>query len=291
LTTSRIAHAVRDNGSMRIFLLAVAGLLASSQVARAELELKNDSFVTNQTAGFQQGFVKGEIGASRFVAPDAGRTLLKVQLLFGGAATKQTVTLRVYDDTQGTDAPGAELFAGDFEMTGANNAMQELLIGNVTVPQQFRIGIQFQHDGLPSIARDTDNTIAADKNYMFAIPGGWIKSSSALLKGDWIIRAFVSDGAGPSPDGAGTDAGVTGAACNGNPDCPAGQFCDLGVHHCTFECRVNADCGEGTCNSLGQCVGGKSGGGCCEIDGGDAAGAAALTMGVLVISLRRRKRA
>ena len=59
--------------------------------------------------GFQGGFVAGEIGASRFVAPEAGRTLLKVQLLYGGATAQRTVTLRVFDDSAGTDAPGAEL--------------------------------------------------------------------------------------------------------------------------------------------------------------------------------------
>src|SRR5215813_1688214 len=136
----------------------VACLLLMCSVSYAELELKNDSFVTNQLVAGMGGFAVGEMGASRFVAPDAGRTLLKIQLLFVGDNATKTITLHVYDDTAGTNAPGAELFTGDFQLTGADNAMQELTIGSVTVPQQFRVAIQFQHSGVPSIANDTDNT-------------------------------------------------------------------------------------------------------------------------------------
>ena len=66
--------------------------------------------------------------------------------------------LTVWDDTGGTSLPGAMIFEGDFELVGSNTAMHELgLAGeNVFVPAQFRVGIEFQHKGLPSIARDAD---------------------------------------------------------------------------------------------------------------------------------------
>jgi hypothetical protein len=279
---------------------AFVGLLCLASLANADTELKNDGFTSGGTAGFQGGFVTGEAGASRFFAPAAGRQLVKVQLLFGGGSTAvKTVTFKVWDDTAGTDAPGAELFSADYDLTGSDTALSEIVVGtNVVLPQQFRVGIFFQHNGAPSIARDADNTIAADKNYIFASGGlGWQKSSVLGLTGDWVIRAFITDGAG-SPDagpgggGSGTpDAGV-GAACQGNTDCPVMQFCDLTNHHCTFECRTAADCGTGTCNSLGMCVGtgnnGK-GAGCCQTDRGGQAGGVLLGIGVLFF-LRRRRR-
>jgi hypothetical protein len=293
---------------MRIASLVVLGMLGLAAPAAAEVELKNDGFVTNAQVGFQAGFVSGEIGASRFLAPEAGRQLRSVQLLFGGQAGTQTVTVKVWDDTAGMDAPGAELFSGDFQLMGANDALQAVdLTGmSITVPEQFRVGIVFQHDGLPSIARDNDGTIAGAKNYIFASGGlGWYKSQTLGLSGDWVIRAFVSDGAvvppdgavvpdgGVNPDGAVVpDAGV-GSSCNGNAECPLGQFCDNNA--CTFDCREDADCGGGTCNSLGQCVGGAAadgdGGGCCQTERGGG------EVGVLIFGalfgfgvLRRRRK-
>ena len=181
---------------LRSMIIGCALLVAST--ARADVELKNDSFVSGGQATFQTGFVVGEAGAVRFVAPSAGRQLKKIQLLFGGATTMQDLTIKVFDDTAGQDAPGAELFMSDFTLTGADNAMQELDLttANITVPAQFRVALYFQHAGTPAIATDSDG-IAADKNYLFA--GTWKKSSSLGLTGDWVIRAFVSD-AGAAPD-------------------------------------------------------------------------------------------
>jgi len=279
----------------RIVIASLIGVMWSVSIASAELELKNDGFVSNGTAGFQAGFVIGEIAASRFVAPAAGRQLLKVQLLFGGGSTAtQDVTVKVWDDTAGANAPGAELHSADYQLTGSDSAIQEIVIaGTVNLPAQFRVGIVFQHNGAPSVARDADNTIAADRNYIMASGLGWTRSSTLGLTGDWVIRAFITDG-GVAPDGAGGgDAGV-GAACNGNAECPTGQFCDLANNACTFECREDPDCGGGTCNSLGQCIGGGGGGdggggGCCRTDrGGEAGMLLGLGIGAFLL-LRRRK--
>src|SRR5688572_19534555 len=174
---------------MRVFGAFCAVVLLCS-VAVAETELKNDGFVSNGTAGFQGGFTDGEIGASRFIAPAAGRQLLKVQLLFGGATTQRTITLKVYDDSAGTLAPGGELFTGDFQLTGSDSAIQEisLVANNITVPAQFRVGVEFQCTGMcgyPSIARDADGTIDAAKNYLRADGIGWQQSQTFGLTGDW----------------------------------------------------------------------------------------------------------
>jgi MYXO-CTERM domain-containing protein len=276
---------------MRALLIGVATLVAMLGTARAETELKNDSFVSGQAAGFQAGFITGEMGASRFIAPEAGRQVLKVQLLFGGGSTAtQTVTLKIFDDTAGTNAPGGELFTGEFSLMGSDQAIHELVLpAAITVPMQFRVAVQFMHNGAPSIARDNDGLDAA-KNYIFAPgAGGWFRSQTLGLTGDWVIRAIITDGGVAPVDGAPGDAGVVpGGDCSGNPDCPTGQFCESGS--CTFDCRMDDDCGGGTCNSLGQCVGGESdGGGCCRTDRGGAVGAGLLGLAVLGLVLRRRR--
>jgi len=270
---------------MRVFAFVTVLVLALASSAGAVPDLQNDGFNSGDSAGFMGGFIAGEIGASRFVAAEAAQQLLKVHLLFGGQSTAtRTITLHVWDDTGGTDAPGTELFSADFQLTGSDTAMQELDVSasNITLTQQFRVGIEFHAAGFPCIAQDKDGTIANDKNYLMADGFGWGKSSMFGLTGDWIIRAGTSGG------GSGPDGGATGGSCSGNPDCPVGNFCDLANHTCTFECRTNDDCGGGSCNSLGQCVGGD-GGGCCQSGGGASGGAFALALLVLAVVGRRRR--
>lgn len=267
----------------RSHLLICAAVLTISTRAHAELELKNDGFVSGSAATFQNGFIAGEAGGSRFLAPSAGRQLLKVQLLFGGAATMTNFTIKVFDDTAGTDAPGAELFMADFQLTGSDSAMQELDLtsANVLVPAQFRVAFVFQTPAPPSIASDADG-ISADKNFILTA-AGWKKSSALGVPGDWVIRAFVSDAGSP-------DAGVN-VFCDVNTECPGGQYCDAPHHACTYDCRSNSDCpNSGTCDSLGQCAPGGGDGGGCAASGGGATGAMLGLGGLLAILLTRRAR-
>ncbi len=276
-------------------LLLLAYLFPTT--AFAEVELKNDSFVSGGNATLESGFAMGEIGAARFTAPDAGRTLLKVQFLFGGATTNRTITLKVFDDSAGTPDPGGVLYSNDFQVTGSDSAMQEIAVTDmqVVLPQTFRVGIEFGQGcpaapnpcGNPTMMRDQDGA-TANKNFIFTSDGMWV-SSTAFFNGDWIIRAIVSDTGSGLPGG---DGGMTtGGTCTGNPDCPAGQFCDTAAGACTFECRVDEDCGGGVCNSLGQCVGGSDGGGCCQADGGGGETGplifGASILGLLVVRRRR----
>lgn len=263
---------------MRVALAIVCALTAT---AAADVELKNDSFTEGSQVAFQGGFVSGEIAAAQFNAPDAGRTLLKVQLLFGGVTATEMVTLIVYDDTAGTVAPGTVLYRGDFQVMGSNSAIHELTPDEtVTLPAKFRIGIQVVHDGPPSVACDKDGQTG--KNFIFAIPGDWMAAPSPAL-GDWIFRPFISGEPGPGP-------GPVGGPCTANPDCPTGEFCDTAAGACTFECRTDPDCGEGTCNSLGQCVGGDDGaGGCCQSSRDGELPALLFGAGVLGLLIRRRR--
>lgn len=279
-------------------LIVLAALLVLPAVAEAQVELKNDGFQNGEQGAFQAGFVTGEAGASRFVAPEAGRVLQKVVFLFGGDTTSQNVTLRVWDDTAGTDVPGPQLYSGGFQVTGNDSAFQsgDMSAMNVVLPVQFRVGVQFQHSGLPSIARDGDGTIAADRNFLLADVGGgnfqWFRSMTLGVTGDWVIRAEISATRGSSS----TDAGVTadasiegGAPCNGNAQCETGLYCDLDLRTCTFDCRTPDDCGGNVCNSLGQCVGFDGDGGSCGCRGSDGRGGLGLVLGLgLFLVVRRR---
>ena len=82
-----------------------------------------------------------------------------------------------------------------------------------------------------------------------------------------------------------------GGPCAANPDCPAGEFCDTAAGTCTFECRTDPDCGTGTCNSLGQCVGGDDGGGggCCQSSRDGELPALMFGTGLVGLLIRRRR--
>jgi hypothetical protein len=291
-------------------LVTLASVLLCASAAWAQTELKNDSFVDGQTAAFQGGFVVGEMAASRFV-PTGPCTITKIQLLFGGAATSQTVTLHIYDDAGGVNTPGSEIMtATDVTLQGSNSALSEIdltTMGQITATSPFRVALQFQHAGYPSVARDNDGNTYADRNYIYANPGGWLKSQALGVQGDWVIRAFVvydgqqydagvqQDAAGQQDGGGQSDAAAQhdggGESCQGNTDCPGGQYCGPN-NACTYDCVIDDDCGgSASCNSLGQCVK-KSGG--CTVAAPRARPAAlalaTLVAGLALVGLRRRRR-
>lgn len=270
-------------------------LSSTASTANAQVELKNDNFTDGGVVNYHGGFVAGEIGAARFVAPGPARQLLKVRLLFGPNVVTRDVTLKVWDDTAGTTAPGTELHTEDFQVPGSPDAIVELDVtaSNVIVTQQFRIGIVFTAAGPPSIADDTDGLVA-DRNFLFAVPGGWFAAGTLGVGGDWVIRAEISGGGGggtpdAAPGGGTPDAAGGGGGCNGNTECSVGEYCDVANHVCTFDCRADTDCSGGdTCSSLGQCVtgGGGGGGGCAT--GGNAGAGGLVLLGLGLIALLSR---
>src|SRR5262249_21341113 len=78
--------------------------------------------------------------------------------------------------------------------TGSSTLLQEidLVSSGVIVTGQFRVGIEFQHDGLPSVAKDVDGNIQATRNFIFAQGIGWVQSNVLGLNGDCVIRAVVA---------------------------------------------------------------------------------------------------
>jgi hypothetical protein len=169
-------------------------LLISGSNALFATELINDGWSDGQNAVFQGGFISGEIGAARFVPAGPCPCFVKqVTLLYGGASATRTVRLHIWEDGAGAWAPGAEITAGDYELTGANDALQliDLSSSGIFVSGPFRVGIEFFDDGLPSIARDDDGSFQPSTNYIFASGLGWFESNAFGLTGDWIIRATV----------------------------------------------------------------------------------------------------
>jgi hypothetical protein len=193
-------------------LSTVVVLSSTSPLLAAEVLLQNDGFAGG-SAGFQAGFIIGELGASRFVPPVPDPVQLKkVQFLFGGASGQRTITLRIYQDTAGNPNPGGELFSGDYAVTGNDTVLQEidLTANNVFITGGFRVGIEFQHNGTPSIARDDDGNIDAGANFLYASGFGWFQSSSLGLTGDWIIRAIIETPSGGSYTVGGNVSGLSG---------------------------------------------------------------------------------
>jgi hypothetical protein len=293
---------------MRIATSVLLLLLVLVPAAGSAQELVNDGFDPGDTATYSAGFVAGEIVASRFTPAGPGQ-LTRVTLLFGGAAgTGATVTLHVWDDTGGL-MPGADLHTSDFALASDDAAFQELDLSGagIFVSGPFRVGIELQANGPPSVAHDDDGTVSAADNFIYASTGTWSRSETVGIAGDWILRATVL----PEPDagvaldagseadvGAGLDAGALDAAVamdastpesRSNADCELGQYCGAtGV--CSFDCREDSDCAGGTtCNSLGRCVAAAPASSCgCRAGARGPGGLGLGLVSLAVLVLRRR---
>jgi hypothetical protein len=180
---------------LRTLVFALVLLFLFSSPASAT-ELINDGWSDGQPAEFQDGFISGEIGAARFVpAGPCPCFVSEVTLLYGGDSLTRTVRVHIWEDGVGGWQPGPEISAGDFELTGANDALHliDLSDHGIFVNGPFRVGIEFFDDGMPSIARDDDASIQANTNFILASGFGWIESSLLGLTGDWIIRATIEE--------------------------------------------------------------------------------------------------
>jgi hypothetical protein len=156
--------------------------------------LASDGWVNEQVVAFEAGFEPGEVAAVRFVPSDpCPCTLDQIRLLFGGSTDSESLILRIWDDAALTDAPGSELYSDTVQLTGRDDFIQELDLtaAGITVNGPFRVGIEFQHNGLPSVARDDDG-ITADRNFVEAAGIGWVEASTLGVTGDWIVRAVVN---------------------------------------------------------------------------------------------------
>jgi hypothetical protein len=155
-----------------------------------------DDYTEGSTKAFQNGFVADEEAVVVLGRLDASYIVKNVSFFFGGSASTETVTLKIYRDKEnGDEFPGELLYSGDFALTANDNVMQTLDISgeNVTVANggSIRVGVRFSHSGAPSVARDSkmDNST---KN-LINQNGFWVTSASWNIDGDWIIRAEVQE--------------------------------------------------------------------------------------------------
>lgn len=214
--------------------LLVAAAVSISPKVLAQTTYQNDGFVDGTAAGFQGGFVPGEIAAACFTPPagDYPIRLQRMQFLFGGDRIGATLfqTIKVW--TRGGDgAPPSNLVVSqeEIEITSANDAFSEfdLTQFSLLVTEPFCVGIEFSNAGLPSVARDDDGSNARPgNNWIYASDGlggfAWNQSILFGVQGDWIIRVIGSPtgGGGGTPDTGTPDTGTpdTGTPDTGTPD-------------------------------------------------------------------------
>lgn len=258
----------------RLILHTLVAVWCSNAAFAAEETLQNDGFTTGAPVNFQAGFVAGEIAAARFVPQSNCPCLVtRLTLLFGGGNVTRDMGLRIWDDPAGVTLPGVELFSGTVTMTGSNVNIQEidLSLAPVLVQGPFRVGLEFGHSGLPSVASDLDGSIDAGANFILADIGAlfWFQSSTLGVSGDWIIRATIdsfadADADGlpdnsdncitrPNADQRDTDADDFGNACDLdlNNDCIVNAV-DLGAFKSVFfSADADADAnGDGVVNAV-----------------------------------------
>lgn len=261
-----------------LVVTAIFVAAASMNVAfSAEETLQNDSFTSGAPVSFQAGFIAGEVAAARFEPQIACPCVVeRITLLFGGLAQVRDMGVSIWEDSAGADTPGALLFTGTVSLTGSNVFLQEidLTLAPTIVDGPFRVGLEFGHNGLPSVATDEDGTIDAAANFILADVGGflfWFRSAALGVSGDFIIRATIDNFVATDTDGDGvtddadnctnianapqrdTDGDGIGNACDADLDnnC-AINFVDLGILKSVFfGADANADLnGDGVVNFL-----------------------------------------
>ena len=189
---------IRKTQSYPILGILVLLVCLTNPVWAQDETLQNDSFVSDQPASFQAGFISGEIAAARF-APSipCPCSIDSLTVLFGGNSDTVTMGIQIWDDPGGV-IPGTLLYTGEVVMTGSTSNLQQidLTTSPIVITRPFRVGLVFNHDGLPGVATDTDGTIDTAANFILADFGGlslWFGSSDLGVSGDFIMRAAISD--------------------------------------------------------------------------------------------------
>ena len=176
--------------------------------AAAVKELANDSFSGIGSIACQLGFLEGESGAVRLTADpgDYPYRVEKVRMLICPSGSSGTVILRLYEDNTGTVNPGLQLFEEIFQVTGSDDAFNEVDLSSyeiVIASGSVRVEIEWMQNSSPNgpgLANDTDGYVP-NVNYIFASPpGAWFYANQLGVLGDWIVRMEIETNVGgPDP--------------------------------------------------------------------------------------------
>jgi hypothetical protein len=236
-------------------LLLVAGALAAP-VLGTEITVKNDSYIDGGSAIIVGDFIAGEQAGARLTSTAAGYIVaVQVAWLEGTPGHGQSIeqAIHVYAGTA-FPTPGTELalLEGPVMTPGYINEFRYLdeaqtipIHVPVTNGQQFYVSLQFDNptnvgSGGPSVVRDT-NGCQANKNVIYAIPGGWFNACLLGIQGDFIIRAVIQV------------ADPTGACCYGDGTCASGVTQADCVSHYAAIWTSGVSCAQVTCNARGAC--------------------------------------
>lgn len=233
-------------------LLTILVLLAMAVAPAGAVEetLQNDGFTTGAAVNFQAGFVAGEVAAARFVPTIACPCVVEsVTLLFGGATGTRDMGVRIWEDAAGAPTPGALLFSADVSLAGSNTELQliDLALTAVVVSGPFRVGLEFNHDGVPTVATDTDGSIDAAANFILADVGFplWFSAASLGVSGDFVIRATIDNLLEPDTDADGIADSGDNCTNVANPDQRdtdgdnLGNACDGDIAPAPNDCFIN----------------------------------------------------
>ncbi|HKW14906.1 MAG TPA: FlgD immunoglobulin-like domain containing protein [Candidatus Krumholzibacteria bacterium] len=184
--------------SLLVLIVALVSL-AAPQRARAQC---TETQFQNYTGGGQVTcpcFVAGEMAGAVFTLPAAAYPIeiLRVGIgwgsQFGGSGQTLAEAIHIY--AGGLPNPGSPIFSlvGPQLTDGAINEFNlGPLPGEIVIPSgAFTVALEFNTDnaGDPfaaSVVHD-GNGCQANKNVVFAIPGGWTNACALGVSGDWVI--------------------------------------------------------------------------------------------------------
>ncbi len=172
----------------------------------AAFELFNDGFDPKGSPVYlQQGFVTGEM-AGIWVKVPADKTLVRVthfRTLIaasrGTPATRLNIFFRMGVGTSFSPSIPTEIenaasvtpghYWNDIPAQGSGGEK----LPCVKAGQLIGAAIEFTHDGLPSVGRDSDGLSNPLANTLFASGTGWNYSSAFGLEGDWVLRVMAEE--------------------------------------------------------------------------------------------------
>jgi IPTL-CTERM motif len=162
-------------------------------------------------------FASGERIMTIFDVPPGGpATIERIQVFWGsvlgGNPPSLEQALIVYDMNQ-VGAVDSNSFVPLFTLPGpqlTDGVINEFNVSafNIMLPtSRFGVALEFLNQNAGDVFASTvahdgngiNNLGGIDRNWLLAIPGGWLESGSQGVTGDWIIRAVVEVCAPPVP--------------------------------------------------------------------------------------------